>query len=179
VPYENEISFITDNYQLGRTPLQFQMTQSISFINKESQSYFENGVIDLEKHKRNIVDGILFTVDIEPVDDGQLMVWLGVNSTNTLPSIRLVNAFISDQETLRRFEYKYLGMDLGNGNCEKRNHANACNVMLFNQLAANKLEAFTPKNDFLIKVEFEMNAKIVKQSFFIQRKIERYKFALS
>jgi hypothetical protein len=156
-----------------------ETTKIISFINTESQSYFESGVIDPEKHKRNIVDGILFTVDIKPADEGEFAVWLGINSMNQPPSIRLVNASIRDQEKSRCFDYKSLRMDLGNDNCEKNNHTYECNIMLFNHLAQNKLDAFTQKDDFLIKVELEMNAKIVKQSFHIRRKIKKFKIAFS
>ncbi|MCP3932016.1 MAG: hypothetical protein GY705_23330, partial [Bacteroidetes bacterium] len=141
--------------------------------------YFDKREIDTEKFKRNIVDGILFTVDIEPADDGNISVWLGINSKHKLPNIRLVNASIKNNEKSRRFGYHYLGMDLDNDYCTLRNDTYECDVSLFKSLAQNKLEEYTQKDDFLIKVELEMNAKIVKQSFHIKRKVKKYKITFS
>ncbi|MCP3929338.1 MAG: hypothetical protein GY705_09585, partial [Bacteroidetes bacterium] len=62
-----------------------ETSQTIAFLHKESQNYFDKREIDTEKFKRNIVDGILFTVDIEPADDGNISVWLGINSKHKLP----------------------------------------------------------------------------------------------
>lgn len=153
--------------------------QIIKFVHTESERFFDGQEIDNLDQQEHHVDGILFTIDIQPAKEKCLSVLLGFNSDRMLPAIRIVDARIIDSGKNHSFKHHQIGMDVTQRHCRSTDGKSRCTVRLFKPLPEEKIERFTGKNDFLIRVEMEMNGKIVNQEFHIRRKLKRTVFAFS